>query len=204
MKKRSKILASLVLAGTMVLGLAGCGDSGSANGGTQSGKNSDAKYQVGICQLVQHEALDAATKGFKDALKDKLGDDVSFDEQNAAGDASTCSTICTKFVTNDYDLILEMPQQLFRPLQQLQTLFLFSEHLSQTTLQLLICQTGQALQERIFQVQQTLLHSMSRLNASRSSSRMQRTSVSSTAHLSQTVSTSQQLLPNTLRTRDTL
>ena len=106
MKKRSKILASLVLAGTMVLGLAGCGDSGSANGGTQSGKNSDAKYQVGICQLVQHEALDAATKGFKDALKDKLGDDVSFDEQNAAGDASTCSTICTKFVTNDYDLIL--------------------------------------------------------------------------------------------------
>ena len=48
MKKRSKILASLVLAGTMVLGLAGCGDSGSANGGTQSGKNSGAKYQVGI------------------------------------------------------------------------------------------------------------------------------------------------------------
>ena len=46
MKKRSKILASLVLAGTMVLGLAGCGDSGSANGGTQSGKNSDAKYHV--------------------------------------------------------------------------------------------------------------------------------------------------------------
>ena len=106
MKKRSKILASLVLAGTMVLGLAGCGDSGSANGGTQSGKNSNAKYHVGICQLVQHEALDAATKGFKDALKDKLGDDVSFDEQNAAGDASTCSTICTTFVTNDYDLIL--------------------------------------------------------------------------------------------------
>ena len=101
-------------------------------------------------------------------------------------------------------LSLEMLQQLFRPLQQLQTLFRFSEHLSQTTLLLLICQTGQAQQVRIFQVQQTLLHLMSRLSASRSFSRMPRPSVSSTAHLSQTVSTSQQLLPNTLRTRDTL
>ncbi len=150
MKKRSKILASLVLAGTMVLGLAGCGDSGSANGGTQSGKNSGAKYQVGICQLVQHEALDAATKGFKDALKDKLGDDVSFDEQNAAGDASTCLQSAPSSSQTTMTLSLEMPQQLFRPLQQLQTLFLFSEHLSQITLQLLICQTGQTLQERIF------------------------------------------------------
>lgn len=204
MKKRSKILASLVLAGTMVLGLAGCGDSGSANGGTQSGKNSDAKYQVGICQLVQHEALDAATKGFKDALKDKLGDDVSFDEQNAAGDASTCSTICTKFVTNDYDLILGNATAALQAASAATDSIPIPEHLSQTTLLLLICQTGQALQERIFQVLQTSLHSMSKLNASRSSSRMQRTSVSSTAHLSQTVSTSQQLLPNTLRTRDTL
>ena len=43
---------------------------------------------VGICQLVQHEALDAATQGFKDALTEKMPD-VKFDEQNAAGDAAT-------------------------------------------------------------------------------------------------------------------
>ena len=55
---------------------------------------------------MQHEALDAATQGFKDALTDKLGDRVKFDEQNAAGDAPTCSTICTTFATNNYDLIL--------------------------------------------------------------------------------------------------
>ena len=203
MKKRSKILASLVLAGTMVLGLAGCGDSGSANGGTQSGKNSDAKYQVGICQLVQHEALDAATKGFEDALKDKLGDDVSFDEQNAAGDASTCSTICTKFVTNDYDLILG------NATAALQAASAATDSIpilgtSITDYATALDMSDWSGTTGIFQVQQTSLHSMSRLNASRSSSRMQRTSVSSTAHLSQTVSTSQQLLPNTLRTRDTL
>ena len=201
MKKRSKILASLVLAGTMVLGLAGCGDSGSANGGTQSGKNSDAKYQVGICQLVQHEALDAATKGFEDALKDKLGDDVSFDEQNAAGDASTCSTICTKFVTNDYDLILG------NATAALQAASAATDSIPILGTSITDYATALDMSDwsgRIFQVQQTSLHLMSRLNASRSSSRMQRTSVSSTAHLSQTVSTSQQLLPNTLRTKDTL
>lgn len=109
MKKRFRVLTSLALAATMTLGLAGCGDAatGSAAGsGTESADASGKTYTVGICQLVQHEALDAATQGFKDALTDKLGDNVKFDEQNAAGDASTCSTICTTFVTNDYDLIL--------------------------------------------------------------------------------------------------
>ena len=204
MKKRSKILASLVLAGTMVLGLAGCGDSGSANGGTQSGKNSDAKYQVGICQLVQHEALDAATKGFKDALKDKLGDDVSFDEQNAAGDASTCSTICTKFVTNDYDLILgNATAALQAASAATDSIPILGTSITDYATALDMSDWSGTTGKNISGTTDPL-HSMSRLNASRSSSRMQRTSVSSTAHLSQTVSTNQQLLPNTLRTRDTL
>ena len=105
MKKFSKVVAA-AMAATMVMSLGACGaDSGSTQVG--KGSSSDGKtYTVGICQLVQHEALDAATKGFKDALTDKLGDRVKFDEQNAAGDASTCSTICTTFATNNYDLIL--------------------------------------------------------------------------------------------------
>ena len=53
----------------------------------------EESYTVGICQLVQHEALDAATQGFKDALTQALGDKVSFDEQIAAGDSATCNTI---------------------------------------------------------------------------------------------------------------
>ena len=60
---------------------------------------------VGICQLVQHEALDAATQGFKDALTEKMPD-VKFDEQNAAGDAANCVTITSKFAADGVDLIL--------------------------------------------------------------------------------------------------
>lgn len=64
-------------------------------------------YQIGICQLVQHEALDAATQGFKDALVEKLGEgNVEFDEQNASGDSATCATIINQFVSSDVDLIL--------------------------------------------------------------------------------------------------
>ena len=63
-------------------------------------------YTVGICQLVQHDALDAATQGFKDALTEELGDAVTFDEQNAQGDSNTCSTIINTFVSNSVDLIL--------------------------------------------------------------------------------------------------
>ncbi|MBE6597340.1 MAG: ABC transporter substrate-binding protein [Ruminococcaceae bacterium] len=68
--------------------------------------NQKAKYTVGICQLVQHPALDSATKGFKDALTAALGEDVAFDEQNAAGSSDTCSTIVSTFVTKKVDLIM--------------------------------------------------------------------------------------------------
>ncbi len=63
-------------------------------------------YTVGICQLVQHPALDAATQGFMDALSEELGDSVSFNSQNASGDSATCSIICNQFVSDEVDLIL--------------------------------------------------------------------------------------------------
>lgn len=66
----------------------------------------DTTYNIGILQLVQHEALDAATKGFQDALTEKLGDKVTFDLQNASGDTAACTTIATTFVSNDVDLIM--------------------------------------------------------------------------------------------------
>ena len=63
-------------------------------------------YTVGICQLVQHPALDAATQGFKDALTEALGDSVKFDEQNASGESVNCATIINGFVASKVDLIM--------------------------------------------------------------------------------------------------
>lgn len=116
MKKAIALFMTIAMVGS----LAACGDSkastSDANVTTASTaaaeetatSDTDAAdtYTIGICQLVQHEALDAATQGFKDAVTESLGDKVTFDEQNAQGDSNTCSTIINGFVSNDVDLIL--------------------------------------------------------------------------------------------------
>ena len=114
MKKLNKLLA-LVLAGVMTLALAACGGtagetseaaSNAAASGSAAAVDPDKTFTIGICQLVQHPALDAATEGFKEVLSEKLGDKVTFDEQNAAGDSPTCTTICNGFVSSKVDLIM--------------------------------------------------------------------------------------------------
>ena len=94
-----KVLALLLLLSTVAMAT-GCSNS------NKGGSTSDAEYTIGICQLIQHDALDAATEGFIAAVTEKLGDKVKFDEQNAQGDSSTCSTIINSFVSSDVDLIL--------------------------------------------------------------------------------------------------
>lgn len=112
----------LMMAAALTMGLAACGSSASTDtaastadtaassseAAADSTAAADGKvYNVGICQLVQHEALDAATQGFKDALTEKLGEgNVKFDEQNASGDSANCATIVNGFVSNNVDLIL--------------------------------------------------------------------------------------------------
>ena len=64
-------------------------------------------YTIGISQLVTHDALDAATEGFKQAVKDELGEEnVTFLYQNAAGDTAVCTTIANDFVSKNVDLIM--------------------------------------------------------------------------------------------------
>ena len=90
--KKEKLLSLLPLAAML---LVGC-----------NGQN-NGKFNIGICQLVAHPALDKATEGFIKAVEDGLGkDNVKFDKQEAAGDPAICSTIANSFVSKRVDLIM--------------------------------------------------------------------------------------------------
>ena len=95
--------------------LSACGGSSSASSTAASSTVASAsvaaaangeKFTVGICQLVQHAALDAATQGFEDALTASFGENVTFDFQNAQGDSATCATIANGFVSSGVALIM--------------------------------------------------------------------------------------------------
>ena len=99
-----KKLFTLFLALVMIVSMAACGKTDAPD---NSGDNAEkATYRVGVCQLAQHPALDAATQGFVDALKEELGDDVNIEVQNASGESNNCSTIINGFLSSDVDLIM--------------------------------------------------------------------------------------------------
>ena len=89
-----------LLAGTLAvaagLGLAACGGNG--------GDGADKSFKIGVLQLTEHSALDAANKGFIKAL-DESGIKYEADQQNAQNDQSACKTIAAKFVGDEKDLI---------------------------------------------------------------------------------------------------
>ena len=110
------LAAGLVL--TMGLSLTACmggtaNTSSAASGGSESSSGSaassgsDGVYNIGICQQMQHVSLDEATQGFEDALTELLGEgNVEFDYQNAGGEQANCTSIVSKFVTDNVDLIM--------------------------------------------------------------------------------------------------
>lgn len=99
---RSKVLASIFTVGA--LALASC-SSDSSDSSTSTDAAGGDSYRVGINQLVQHPALDAATTGFKEAFEE-AGVDVTFDEQNANGEQGTALTISQQFASGNLDLVL--------------------------------------------------------------------------------------------------
>ncbi len=102
-----KKAVAILMAAAMTASLAACGSSSSGENSSGSSAGSDGTYTIGICQQMEHPALDAATEGFQDACKEKFGEDnVEFDVQNAQGEQTMCSTIINNFVSSDVDLIL--------------------------------------------------------------------------------------------------
>ena len=102
-----KKAAAILMAAAMTASLAACGSSSSGENSSGSSAGSDGTYTIGICQQMEHPALDAATEGFQDACKEKFGENnVEFDVQNAQGEQTMCSTIINNFVSSDVDLIL--------------------------------------------------------------------------------------------------
>ena len=99
MKKWMKMTATMMVA---AMALTACGGNDAADDSADAGET----YTVGIIQQLEHPALDQATKGFEDKLTELLGDKVKFDYQNAQGEQTNCTTIATKFVSNDVDLIM--------------------------------------------------------------------------------------------------
>ncbi len=90
-----KKIVAIVMVCAMLLGLTACGAA------------KDDTYTIGICQIMSHEALNAATQGFKDAVTAELGaDKVTFKEQDAGGEYTNCATIMDGFVAENVDLIL--------------------------------------------------------------------------------------------------
>jgi putative tryptophan/tyrosine transport system substrate-binding protein len=126
MKKK---IMSITLALALAASLAACGSSSktedsasstteqaatedtatTADSATTTDTASDKVYKIGVCQLVQHDALDASYKGFIDGLKEagfEEGKNLTIDYQNAQGEQANCATIASKLVNDQDDLIL--------------------------------------------------------------------------------------------------
>lgn len=110
-----KKMMALMMTAAVAFSMAACGSGNTESEKTSSesqetaeeGTDSQETYTIGICQQLEHEALDLATQGFQDACNEKFGEgNVTFDVQNAQGEQPMCSTIASNFVSSGVDLIM--------------------------------------------------------------------------------------------------
>ena len=116
-KKVISLMLTALMAGTA---LAGCSSDGGSTSGSSASGNSSASvaesvsdsgegqtFTIGVCQQLEHAALDAATQGFQDACEELFGEgNVTVNVQNGQNEQSNCATIANDFVAQDVDLIL--------------------------------------------------------------------------------------------------
>ena len=95
---RLRKLATAMVAVGSILAVSAC------SGGDGGGGEEDS-FKIGISQLVQRPALDAASDGFKKSFED-AGVEVEWDEQNAQGEQANATSIAQTFANGDFDLVL--------------------------------------------------------------------------------------------------
>ena len=101
-----KRVFAILLAVMMLVSMAACAPSQQGGEQTTGAQTGDEKFVVGVCQLIPHDALDAATKGFVETLKAEFGDNVEIVEKVASGDMASCTPIISDFVASEVDLIM--------------------------------------------------------------------------------------------------
>lgn len=97
-KKKIALLLCGLLGASFIVG---CGEK------KEDGKTENKK-KIGVIQLIQHDALDQANKGFIDGLKEKGyedGKNIEIEQQNAQGKIDTAQQIAGQFVSSKKDLI---------------------------------------------------------------------------------------------------
>ena len=105
--KKLRRTAAAALSAALLVALSACSGGTASEPSSDPGQSADTTtYTIGVVQQMQHDALDAATQGFQDALTEKLGDQVSIKVENASGDSNNCNTIVGSFLSSDVDLIM--------------------------------------------------------------------------------------------------
>lgn len=107
--KRAKGIAALILSVMTALSVTACSGSKASSSAASGGSTANKTLKIDVIQLVEHEALDGAYKGFVAGLKDagyEEGKNIKIDFQNAQGEQPNCVTIANKFVNDRPDLIL--------------------------------------------------------------------------------------------------
>ena len=102
-KKWKRLVMGVTAAMLSASLIAGCG-----GGGQKKAEDGKKMYKIGIVQLVEHNALDAANKGFVDGLKKRgyeAGKNIEIDRQNAQADQSNLANISQRFISNKSNLI---------------------------------------------------------------------------------------------------
>lgn len=93
-----------VICVSAVMLLAGCSSNAEESQGSEKSGKED--LVIGVTQVVEHQALDAAREGFVEGLKESgFDNNIKFINKNAQGDMATAQIIAQGFADDKVDMI---------------------------------------------------------------------------------------------------